>query len=247
MQKNKPLTSIIMVAYDYTQLMRNVTQLAIESMVKYTDEEDYEFILIDVIPPGSESLRWWGNDELQLGEREDRQWIKIYEKDEKDPGQYACYNKGAKMARGDYICFFQNDIFVHEGWLDNLKYYLDNKLADVVFPDQQPKTREFVKESYQGTYADATKGGCREAGMLLITKEGFERTGGWNEKMKMHYGEKIFYYALSGVGLKWVVTCKTMILHLKHGSGWDKNTMNYEKYKQDHHDSAEVLKEYEGR
>lgn len=242
MNKNKPLTSIIFLSYDLSQVMRNITTKALEAIVKYTDEEDYELIWLDVIPKGKGNL-WFNhayNDNVFfMGKREDRQWIKIDCDNEADPGQYTCWNKGAKLAKGEYLCFFQNDVFVHEGWLDNMKYFLDKNLADVVFPDQAPKTREFVKRSYRVSPEDEfTKLGAKDAGMFLITKKAFEKIGDWNEKMKMHYGEADIYKRISDNELRERFTNKTMILHLEHAAGWEKHLLEKEKYDKDYTESA---------
>lgn len=243
--KNKPLTSIIFLAYDLTQTNRLITQAALQNIIKYTDEEDYELIFIDVIPVGAESLIFNGyyvDEFYKLGKRADRKWIKRYCSQTTDPGQYACYNLGAKEAKGDYLCFFQNDVFVWEGWLKNMKYYLDQKLADVVYPDQQAKSREFVKASYKFPInSKEALQGARDAGMILMTKEGFKKTGGWNEKIKIHYGEKDFFTRISKAGLKDIVTCKTMITHLEHAAGWTRVDLEKENYDNDSTISAAII------
>jgi len=236
MKKNKPLTSIIVTAYDQIQTMRNVTLTAIENIIKYTEEKDHEIVFVDTIPKGAEELRWWdGNRILNMGERDDRRWYRLFERDHPDPGQYVAYNVGARRARGDYLCFYQNDVFVGEGWLEGMRYYLDKGLADVVMPDQYPKPREYIKESYRldPDSDEAMYGGNRDAGMFLMTREAFDKIGGWNEHMRINVGEKDLYEAISKAGLTLAMTRKTPILHLKHSVGWIKGKDYQEVYSHD--------------
>lgn len=250
MKKNKPLTSIIFTAYDSTQTMRLITQAALQNIIKYTDEEDYELIFMDTIPanaPKGIYLNKHYTDKIyRLGLRADRRWIKRDAKTEGDPGQYAIYNIGAKLAKGDYLCFFQNDVFVGEGWLDNLKYYLDNELADVVYPDQQAKTRDFVKASYQFELdSKGARQGARDAGLILITKKAFEGLGGWDEKIRIHYGEKDLFLRIAEKRFKEIITCKTMITHLEHAAGWTRVDVEKDNYDQDYTASAKVIQKYD--
>jgi hypothetical protein len=248
MFKNKPLTSIIFTSYDQTQVMRNITKTSLESICKYTDDEDYELIWVDTVPQGAEGL-WFNKAYLdnvfKFGEREDRILIRQYLSEMKDPGQYACYNIGAKKAKGDYFCFFQNDVFVGEDWLTHLKYHLDKKLADAIVPDQSPRDRAFVKESYATKYGEDNQGN-RDAGLLLMTREIYDKVGGWDEAMRIHYGEKIMYFKLGSAGT-FILTRKTMILHLEHAGGWEKHSLDKAKYDQDCEVSGEHLRIYEGR
>lgn len=232
--KNKPLTSIIFTAYDLTQTLRQITQTSLESIMKYTDEEDYELIFIDTIPESGVNLRWFIGDAYGLGQREDRQWIKRYVSEVGDPGQYACYNIGAKLAKGDYLCFYQNDVFVNEGWLTGLKYYLETKRADWIIPDQWARDRAFMKESYGLTFdhPEALHGN-RDAGMIMMTREAFDKVGGWEESIKTHYGEKVMYHRLTNAGFHGEVTRKVSMLHLQHAAGWERTILEKQAYEDD--------------
>lgn len=231
--KNTPLTSILFLSYDLTQTMRNVTMTSLSSIIKYTDEEDYELIWLDVLEEeyGHLGLNMHYIDEVfEFGKRDDRKRIILPVNKDSDPGQYACWNKLADMATGDYLCFFQNDVFVQEGWLRKLRYYLDRDMCDAIFPDQQPKKREYIKNSY--TYnPDSTEAlqGARDAGMLYIKKDIFHTIGRWNEKKRIHSGEADIYHRIP----RQLVTNQTTILHIEHGSGYDKKMIMKEKYDSD--------------
>jgi GT2 family glycosyltransferase len=243
MLKNKPLTSIIMLAYDLNQLMRQITAVAIESVVKYTDEEDYELILMDTIPKGAEGLTFFDTFKVfKLGEREDRILVKQYLKDMENPGQYESYNIGAKRAKGDYLCFMQNDVIVTEGWLGHMKYFLDNKLAGMVQPNQFPKTREYVKWAYNldPKSVEATQG-ARDAGMTMMSRETFEKIGGWNGKIRMFFGEKDIYKRLADNNFLIVGATKALVLHVNSATYYVRNDVELEKQTEDISVSATEL------
>jgi GT2 family glycosyltransferase len=233
MKKNKPLTSILFLSYDLTQTMRNVTQASLSSIIKYTDEEDYELIWMDVLEKGYERLGFNGyymDEVFEINKRDDRKKIELRTENEPDPGQYVCWNRLADMAKGEYLCFFQNDVFVNEGWLPKLRYYLDNDMCDAIFPDQEPRKRDFVKESY--TYLPDTKdaqNGARNAGILYVKKDVFYKIGKWNEKMRIHNGEQDIYGRLP----RFITTTQTMIIHVEHGSGYEKSKLYPQKYDMD--------------
>ena len=111
-----------------------------------------------------------------------------------------------------------------------LRYYLDNDMCDAVFPDQQPKKRDYVKQSY--TYsldsAEAKQGG-RDAGMLYIKKDVFNVIGRWNENKRIHTGEADIYNRIP----RQLITNQTMILHIEHGSAYEKRDLLKEKYDAD--------------
>src|SRR3990167_6252887 len=188
---SKMKTSIIFTSYDLTQTLRQITMKSLENIFKYTDE-GYELIWMDTIPKekfGQVYLNPYYVDQWQFDKREDRRKIELTE----DPGQYAVYNLGAKEAKGEYLCFFQNDVFVPEGWLKDLEWYLDNMPeVHAVFPDQGLNFRETVKKSYELKHEDALMG-TRDAGILFIRRSIFDVIGGWNENIKTHFGEKDIY------------------------------------------------------
>jgi GT2 family glycosyltransferase len=172
------------------------------------------------------------DEAFEINHRPDRKRIIQYVKDEPDPGQYACWNKLADMAdkESQYFCFFQNDVFVIEGWLKKLRWYLDNNLCDAVFPDQQPKRRSYVRNSYlHKPWETQSLDGARDAGMLYIKKDVFYNIGKWNEKKKIHSGEADIYARIP----KSVITNQTMLMHIEHGNGYDKRDLMKEKYDSD--------------
>src|SRR3990167_11286650 len=117
----KPKVSIIFCLFDFSRTLRHMTMASLANIRRFTDDEDYELILVDNVPVFP--IR----DDYFVLRLED---MKI-KTNKKDHGYYKSLNEGAKLAKGKYLCFIQPDVFVHEGWLDGLCHYLDNDIADV--------------------------------------------------------------------------------------------------------------------
>src|SRR5437762_1881004 len=132
------LTSIIMTCKIRNKTEAHMSMTSIDCVGKYTNPDEYELIVTDPSPK-------------PFAIRDDYQLLKIdkHLEPEPDPGYTACMNLGAKEAKGDYLVFLQNDVFVQEGWLPGLRQYLETGKWDVVFPDQTPRNREYVLDSYK--------------------------------------------------------------------------------------------------
>ena len=211
----KPV-SIIMCCYDFTRTLRHMTMASVSNLRRFTDDEDYELIIIDNEP------KFPLRDDYKVLHLE-REKVIV---NEKDKGYYNSLIQGAKLAKGKYLCFIQPDVFVHEGWLKNMMYYLDNGLAECVFPDQFPQTRDYIKNSYEISFEEARKWGGREAGCLLITREAYDRSGGWDGRLWNEFGEAAFYKRIGEAGIVWTATNKSLITHITAGTRytmWDED------------------------
>lgn len=193
-------TSIIVTAYIQNQFQAHMTMTCIGNVTKYTDPDQYELILM--------------SDSEKFPVRDDYKVLKIdqYVKTEGETYTQAM-NHGAKLATGEILVFLQNDVFVHDWWLSVLQYYIKHGF-EVVFPDQVPRSREYIIETYMKKYLDpeSMKGG-RDAGLLMITKEAFDKTGGWNEKLTL-LAERDFYERMGKAGIRWTDTNKVQITHI---------------------------------
>ena len=183
--------------------------LCLDHIRKFTDPP-YQLIVIDPAPklPIRDDYKT-----LLLDNPPDSIWLKL----EKDPGYTRGMNMGAKKANGEVLIFIQNDVFVHEGWLPNLLWYIENGF-DVVYPDQVPRDRNYVLQSYQRHHnaPDAMKGG-RDAGLMIIRKDIFEKAGGWNEKLGI-LCDRDMYKRLDKAGARWTDTNKVFITHIMAAS-----------------------------
>ena len=215
--------SIICSTFNNTRTATHMSMLCLDHIRKFTDPP-YQLIVIDPIPkfPIRDDYKT-----LQLENDPDTIWAKF----PTDIGYTAGMNKGAELATGEVLVFIQNDVFVREGWLKDMLWYIETSRWDVVFPDQVPRTREYVEHSYLRQHDDleAMRGG-RDAGLMMITKSAFERCGGWNPEMTL-LAERDFYERMDRVGLKWTDTNKVFITHIMAATNLerlDKNPQEYE-------------------
>jgi glycosyltransferase involved in cell wall biosynthesis len=199
--------SIILNSFNPTLFHAQMTKECLAAIRKFTDREDYELIVIDNAPASPITDEY---DVLKLHEEK-------YVRNEVDVGVCGSYNQGAKLAEGKYLVFIQSDVFVTEGWLPNLIWYLKNGW-DVAYPHQINHTREDIKFLYECPF-DAVPWGYRDAGLLMITKEGFDKTGGWNERLKI-LQETDFYQKIDNAGLKWTCQTKSVINHICAGTNF---------------------------
>ena len=168
------MTSIIVTACDTTRVQRQITSTCLGNINKFTDREDYELILVDQ-----------GN----LFDLDDRhnlidinKWLKM-----KPVGQSRAMNLGAKEAKGYYLCFIHNDVFVNEGWLSILKRVFEKAKAPVT-PMQGRIPREYIKRAWLEEITASND----DAGLWFMDKEMFYQTGGWDERFKLVYQDAAF-------------------------------------------------------
>jgi len=208
------LTSIIYCLFDFSRTLRHMSMASVSNIRRFTDQP-YELIILDNVP------KFPFRDDYKVLDMENINFVVNKE----DKGYYGSLNQGAKLAKGEYLCFIQPDVFVHEGWLENAKWYLEHGY-DVVFPDQFPQTREYITNGYKMSYDEAAKWGGREAGCVIMTREIFDKTGGWDDRLFNEFGEAAMYARLGKVGAKWTSTCKSLITHITAGTRytmWDED------------------------
>lgn len=207
------MISIILNAYDVLQSQRHSTMACMAAIRKFTDPP-YEIIVVDNCPVHKL--------------RDDYKVLKpfVHIENKWNRNVYASYNQGAKKAKGDKLMFIQNDVFVVERTINKLAKYLDK--FDVAYPQQIEMSREQIKEIYEvPDGVEYEKGGWRDAGLLAITREAFDKTGGWDDRYHNMLGEKHFYYKIDKAGLTW--TCKTnaIITHIMAGNNLTKSPELY--------------------
>lgn len=203
-----PKISIILTAYIQNRFQCHMTMACIAAVTKFTDTVDYELILM--------------SDNEKYPVRDDYKVLKIDKYIKTNGMSYTqSMNEGVKLASGDILVFLQNDVFVHEGWLDGLKFYIDSGY-DVVFPDQVPRSREHVLDTYKRTFGeDASKIGGRDAGLMMITRKMFDKVKGWNEDLTL-LCERDMYERLGAAGAKWTDTNKVIITHIMAATNLDR-------------------------
>lgn len=221
--------SIILTAYIQSKFQAHMTMACIANITKFTNPEEYELIVM------SDSEKWPIRDDYHV--------LKIDKYIKTEGESYTkAMNHGAKEASGDILVFLQNDVFVHEDWLPELRKYLSSDIYEAVFPDQVPRDRQYVKDTYtRSSFERDSLQGSRDAGLLMITKNAFERTGGWNEDLTL-LCEKDFYQRMGKANVKWTDTNKVMITHIMAATNLDRLENKPEEYDAMMRHDAEVMK-----
>ena len=169
----KTKTSCIVIGYHQTPYSVHLTMACLANIRKYT-AGDYELILIEDIP--------------KFKVRDDYGALALDKHIILD--EYTNYTKkmnlAAAEASGEYIVFIQNDCFVWEGWLPVVEYYFDKGMSRCLIPDQLPRTRGYMLDSYAMTMEEGLNHPLAHAEdcMVAITKEAFKKIGGWNEYLR---------------------------------------------------------------
>lgn len=221
------LASIIVTAYIQTPFQAHMTMASIANVTRYTDPEDYELILV--------------SSEEKFPVRDDYHVLKIDDYVKTNCSYTAAMNLGANRAHGDVFVFLQNDVFVWEGWLAKMRWYIEHNLADCVIPDQVPRDRRFVMKSWGMTMEEGMKYGSRDAGCLMITKDAFWKIDGWNEELTL-LCEKDFYQRMANAGIRQVDTCKVMITHIMAATNLHRLYENPREYEEMMANDADKLK-----
>jgi len=225
-------TSIVFTAYSANINLAQMSMTALANIRKYTDPDDYELIVIDNEPKNSIKDDYGA---LKLGS--DGHYII----NEKDIGYPASMNQGAKLANGEFLLFMENDILVWENWLPDLKYYLKHDLADTISPDQIPRTREEVLNFRKKSYEESMMPGIQEQGMIMMRKELFEKTGGWEEKYWKFFCWPPFTQKLSELNARVSCTTKVQISHICGATVYDNYSKDKVKFDADMKLEADML------
>lgn len=205
--------SIILNSYNPDRVQLHTTMACIAAITKFTDDP-YELIVVDNKPDGMEAPFIIRDDYHVLHPY-------TYILNATNQTVYHSNNQGAEVAKYDKLVFIQNDVFCHEKTINKLVKYLDK--WDVAFPQQVPISREDVKQIYKVKDGEDTHIGGRDAGMIAITKQAFEKCGGWDERFKNLLGEKAFFLRWDNAGLTWTDRTNCFITHIMAGTNLSKD------------------------
>lgn len=206
------MISIILNSYNPTRVHLHMTMACLAAITKFTDDP-YEIIVVDNCPEGVD---------VPLVIRDDYKVLHPYTYilNKENQTVYHCYNQGAELAKYDKLVFIQSDVYCHERTINKLVTYLDK--YDMAFPQQVPISRENVKEIYEIQDGEDTAIGGRDAGMLAITKEAFNKAGGWDSRFRNLLGEKAFYISCDKAGITWTSQTNAFITHIMAGNNLTK-------------------------
>ncbi len=223
----KALVSIILNSYSPQKWQRHADIACVADIRRFTDIE-HEIIII--------------NNDQTYPFRDDYKVLMPYMLVDNPINQnvYASYNQGASIARGNKLMFIQNDVYVHERTIDKLATYLYK--WDVCYPQQIELSREQVKKVHTTPDGELVGFGWRDAGLLAITREAFDKTGGWDEGFSNLLGEAAFYSRIDAAGLSWTDQTNAIVTHIKAANNLSKSEKLYNK--QMAHDAQRLERYY---
>ena len=209
------LTSIIFTCFIQEPWQAHMSTAVLENITRYTNPRDYELIVM--------------SDSEKFPIRDGYKVLKIDRYERTEGLSYAqSMNRGAKLAKGEYLCFFQNDVFVWYYWLEDLKEYVLRGLADCVMPDQIPRSFENVEKIKILDFEEAMFG-LGDDGLLFITKEAFKRTGGFNESLSI-LQMRDFNERMDNNGVRQINTCKVLVSHIGNTTNLNRMYKQPEQY-----------------
>ncbi|CAN5425673.1 hypothetical protein BH09PAT4_BH09PAT4_03100 [soil metagenome] len=167
-----------------------------------------------------------------------------YKHNKKNMGFVDACNQGAKMAKGEYIVFLNNDTLVQKGWLESLLdtivrdgvgivgsklVYPSNKLQEaggIVFSDASGNNygRDDSPEDYKYNYVRSVDY-CSGAS-IIIRKNFFFELGGFDRLYApAYYEDTDLSFATRKAGLQVLYQPKSVIYHVEGGTaGTDLST-----------------------
>lgn len=195
-------TSVVVCAYDTEEWQRHITLACLNCLRRFTPKDEYELILIDtgtIESIGGPYNRW--------------EIIKpdIHYKFD-NIGYSKAMNIGVEMSSKDteYVVLMHNDVFVQEGWLGKMRKYIESGNYEVVYPDQIARTRENIEDIYSGKFTQ----GYDEAGLQMMRKSDYLKTGGYDDDFKSVYQDLAFIRRKTGANLRTYATVDTFITHI---------------------------------
>ncbi|MHA1225128.1 MAG: glycosyltransferase family 2 protein [Candidatus Hodarchaeales archaeon] len=147
-------------------------------------------------------------------------WADILIRNKENLGFAKGCNQGFKLARGDWICCMNNDVFVYEGWLEALiKTFEDNPDCGIAMPALMKQTRK-AKEALRIKEIDLSQNymaygkGAEFGSCWLTKKEIMDKVGLFDENFKIGFGEDRDYWRrIRKAGYETYRTHKTRVFH----------------------------------
>jgi GT2 family glycosyltransferase/glycosyltransferase involved in cell wall biosynthesis len=230
----KPQVSIIIPVYNHFEHTYN----CLKSISELTDKTTYEVIVVDDC----------SSDETQTQ-------IKLvsgitYQRQLQNGGFIESCNTGAKMAKGQYLMFLNNDTVVHPNWLDSLldvfNNYEDTGLvgSKLIYPNNQ------LQEAGGIIFSDASGWNYGRMGnpdepwynhirevdycsgaSILVPKELFQKLGYFDERYKpAYYEDTDLAFGVRHLGKKVYIQPASVVTHFEGISSGTDLTAGIKKY-----------------
>lgn len=222
--EDQPLVSIIVVSYDRLEK----TKQCIESVIKYTNDVDYELVLVDN-GSGPEILSYYKSIEFKY-----KKILRITKNMQLSYGIF----KGTKLCNGKYIALLGNDIVVTKNWMTNIIkcFNSDIRIGMVCAMSSNISNLQQVNYNFKNledvhmfaenfNVSDKRKWHER---LRLITAgavykaECIDISGDWDYGFFHDFADDDLSFHIRRAGYK-TVLCKDVFVHHDHIIGTDKN------------------------
>jgi GT2 family glycosyltransferase len=238
---DEPRVSVIIPAHDKFAL----TYACVKSITENLPESEFEIILIDdcsadetalarlLLPPAMHVHRMQGND-----------------------GFIASCNRGAELARGEFLFFLNNDTIVQPSWLDPLVQTLDRDErigvagARLLFPDGTVQDAGGIVWRLGDAWNYGRGSDARDprftfmrdtdyvsGAALLIRRDLFRSLGGFDPHFApAYYEDTDLAFRVRAKGFRVVVQPASQIVHIEGASsGTDPNGQGVKRYQTSNH------------
>ncbi len=218
----QPRVSIVMLTWNQA----HNTFMALQSLLAYESSLQFELIVIDNASEDETSALL---DRLEH--------VRIL-RNETNAGFGAACNQGAALARGDLICFLNNDTLSNPGWLDELVRILDTyprcgavgaklvlsdgrlqEAGSIIWRDGSTRGYGRAMNPQAPEYCYVREVDYCSAACLLIRKTLFDTLGGFDGRYAPAYYEDVdLCMAVRQAGFSVIFAPKSVVTHLEHAS-----------------------------
>lgn len=224
----KPMISIIIISYNNW----TYTELCLKSIVENSNYPNYEIIIVD-----NASNNKTKQNLIAFSNKFDN--IRIHD-NPKNFGFAEANNIGARLARGDYLVFLNNDTIVSEGWLEQLLQHIQSitnagmvgpvtnaigNEAKITVDYEEPNidtVNRFAKsrfEKYKGQYFKIEN---LALFCCIISKQLFEEVDGLDERYKIGmFEDDDLAMKIKQQGLN-LYCAEDVFIHHFHGASFNK-------------------------
>lgn len=228
MLKDNPLVSIIIPVFNKV----NLTRRCVESILKTPPSVSFEIVIVD-----DHSQDGTGDYLAYLSRRYN--FVKTH-RNSRNIGFSASCNRGAELAKGEFLIFLNNDTIPLPGWVEALVevaksdrniavvgsklLYPNNTIqhAGVLFRNFPfPVTPFHVYAGEPADYPDANVEvdyDAVTAACMLVKRKIFEKLGGFDERFINGYEDVDFCLRVKDAGYRIVYTPRSVIYHLESSS-----------------------------
>lgn len=209
------LTSIILPVYMNNYPLFHYTGNCIGSIREYTNQDDYELIVIDngspIKPPNLNS--YYADKVIQ---------------NEANLGVTKAWNQGIRASFGEYIVLINNDVQVYDSWLPTMKACLNEGGLDLVmatpmYSNTEPFARSLESDQhfmrYSGKYVKDSFSEFRDFSCVMFKKSLLEEIGVFDEDFFAYCSDSDFIKRMELAGKKWASTKMVATHHVSDATG----------------------------